>query len=160
MNSFKLDSWISSLGKTHAELLGNDVIQASDLIEVYAGTDYLHSEPEAGVDFSFWAETKILEAIIFTLIKITPSEVVFEDSLPSPYDRLIDKEKVRNYFGSPMESRGPMRLPSPLGQIGGWDQFDLGHRGHPNVYVMFKYTVEFDVKGMSFGLIDRGHDKY
>ncbi|MEG0245788.1 MAG: DUF6392 family protein [Pseudomonas sp.] len=158
MSEFKLGNWIESLGRTYAALVSDKIIQPSDFMVAFPGDDSVHLEPEEGVDFSFWAETEVLEAIIFTLKKTSPHQVELEGELPAPYAELNNKVKAHEYFGSPLNSRGPMKLPSPLGNVGGWDQFDLGPHGYPNVYVMFKYTVEFDVMGVVFALIDKGHE--
>lgn len=158
MSEFKLDDWLKNLGQSQDTLISRGMISNEPLIELYPGTDTLHLEPEVGIDFGFWAETKILEVICITLHKITPSEVVFTGRLPAPYESLKSQELVREYFGQPSETKGPMRLPLPLGEVGGWDLYKLESKGYSNVRVVFKYTVELKVKGLAFALIDTGRE--
>ncbi|WP_146146906.1 DUF6392 family protein [Pseudomonas sp. BBP2017] len=155
MNSQKFNLYLESLGVRHSDLVARSIIEDSGFIEVYPGALTLHIEPEAGVDFGFWAETKKFEALHFTLKKYSPSAVEYLGALPEPYQSCTTRGKVREIFGTPFENREPFRMPDPFGQTGGWDAYDV--EGHINVGVTFKYNVGLEVSCVVFFLKNTGH---
>ncbi|WP_038997978.1 MULTISPECIES: DUF6392 family protein [Pseudomonas] len=158
MNLSNIDTWLSSVGQTYQDLVRKKIISDTPFIELYPGTDYLHIEPERGVDFGFFAETKKLEAICITLQKIAPSQIDYAGELSAPYGSLKTRDAVHEFFGVPFEQKGPMTLPLPVGKTGGWDLYHLSSKGHENIRVIFKYNVNLEVCSLVFSLLDKGRD--
>ena len=70
----------------------------------------------------------------------------------------MDQASVRARLGEPYRSKGPAKLPPPIGTTGGWDAYRLGNTVHPNAEVAIQYLGDKSVSGLSFRLIDKGHD--
>ncbi|MCY1185089.1 hypothetical protein D9M73_258400 [compost metagenome] len=115
-------------------------------------------ELEEGLTLGFWAETEKFEALYITLKKTTPSTAEFKGVLPKPYSFEMTQSSVRALFGEPYEFRGPIKMPQPLGQTGGWDSYKFTYFKQDNVEVVFKYTAAMEVSCLVFALIDKGHD--
>ncbi|WP_412071834.1 hypothetical protein [Pseudomonas fluorescens] len=65
MNAASISNWISKLGENYEDLIGQGLIPGKKLQELYPGRDLLHIDLEAGLNLSFWAETKQLEAFFY-----------------------------------------------------------------------------------------------
>jgi len=157
MNASKVSEWIKCLGQDYETLLSNDIIPPDELIELFPGIDELYLEPDIGVSMSFREETLRFESLFITLIKTTPSTVEYKGEVPVPYRLEMTQSYVRALFGEPLESSGPIRMPEPMGQTGGWDSYRLDPVVYPNKTVMFQYTASMQVDTLVFTLIDTGH---
>lgn len=158
MDAATIERWIKSLGRPYGALTADGVIPNQPLQELYEGRDRLHIEPEPGLSLSFWAETKRLETLFITLVKTTPSTLEYKGELPKPFISTMTQSGVRSNFGEPMESKGPVKMPQPMGMTGGWDAYQLDSVTHPNIKLVFKYTTTMQVKTLVFTLINKGHD--
>jgi hypothetical protein len=158
MSAATIKTWISSLGKNYDELTAQGTISNQPLMELYPDCDRLDLEPEVGVSLTFWAETKRLEALFVTLIKTTPSTVEYKGELPEPYSSEMTQSDVHVIFGEPFEFKGPIKMPQPMGQTGGWESYRLDPEMYPGKKVVFQYTAAMQVDTLVFTLIDKGHD--
>lgn len=158
MSISRIENWINNLGQEYDALITRNIIQNQPLMELYPGRDRLHLEPEIGIGLSFWAETKRFEALFITLLKSTPSTVEYKGELPKPYSIEMIQSDVHAIFGEPFESKGPIKMPQPMGQTGGWESYRLDPATHPNIKVVFQYTATMQVKTLVFTLIDKDHD--
>ncbi|MGB9089109.1 MAG: DUF6392 family protein [Pseudomonas farsensis] len=150
--NIELNAYLDHLGKTHVELLEHGLVDDSPFIEVYPGSLTLYLQPQAGLDLAFLAETKQLESVMYTLLKLVPEDVLFAGELPEPYASCKKLDDVRGRFGAPHASKGPLRLPDPLGEVGGWDGYSMTGEGREHLRVVFKYDADLTVFCISFGL--------
>jgi len=158
MSALKIEEWIKSLGQTHEELLLKSLIPDGELIELFPGIDELFLEPEAGVEIRFWEETDRFESLSITLIKTTPSTIEYKGELPHPYSPSMTQSDVHALLGEPLESSGPIKMPEPMGQTGGWESYHLDPAIYPNTKIMFSYLESMRVSSLVFTLIDKGRE--
>jgi len=158
MDAAKVVELIEGVGCTHESLLASGVIPDQPLAELYPDCDRLDLEMENGIALTFWYETKVLDSFFVTLMKTTPSTLKYEGELPEPYKLVMTQSDVHRLFGEPMESRGPIKMPQPMGQTGGWESYPLDPAVYPGKKVVFQYTAAMEVKTLVFTLIDKGHD--
>ena len=158
MDAEIIQRWIRNLGRTYDALVADGTIPNRPLTELYEGRDWLTLHVEDGIELSFWSETKRFETLYIGLLKSTPSTTVYGGELPKPFVPGMTRSSVYASFGEPMESKGPIKMPAPLGQTGGWDAYRLDPATQPNRKVVFQYTQSLTVKTLVFSLIDRGHD--
>ena len=107
---------------------------------------------------TFQYETKVLDSLFFTLMETMPTTVKYKGDLPAPYRMAMTQSDVHALFGQPMGSRGPIKMPEPMGQTGGWESYLLDPVVYPGKKVVFQYTAAMEVKTLVFTLIDKGHD--
>lgn len=159
MSITTINQWVKNLGASYEELVSRDFIAKDQLLEaLYPDCDLLDMVLEAGLSLTFWADTKRLETLFVTLIKTTPSTIEYEGDLPAPYRSAMTQSDVHAVFGNPTESRGPIRMPEPMGQTGGWESFLLDSSIYPGKKVVFQYTADMRVKTLVFTLVDKGRD--
>ncbi|MHC8286102.1 DUF6392 family protein [Pseudomonas sp. XS1P51] len=158
MSAVTIERWIKALGATHDELIAQGIAFNQSPKALYPDCDLLDMAPEIGLSLTFWAETKRLETLFVTLKKSTPSTVEYKGELPTPYKLAMTQSDVHALFGEPMESKGPIKMPQPMGQTGGWESYPLDPVAHPGKKVVFQYTAEMEVKTLVFTLIDKGHE--
>ncbi|MGZ9666960.1 DUF6392 family protein [Pseudomonas sp. GNP014] len=155
MNIATIDRLIRSLGEKFDVLLAAGVLsEKHELKSVFSESAFLNVSIQAGASLTFWAETKKLESIFLRLKKTTPSTVEYEGPLPPPYKHDMSQLDVHSIFGKPVEVGGPVRMPEPLGQTGGWESFLLDQDIYPGKQVVFQYTAEMKVSTLVFTLID------
>ncbi|MFJ4114530.1 hypothetical protein [Pseudomonas sp. NPDC089758] len=143
----EVEHWLKSLGETHATLLGLGLDPDLPFIKLYSGATELYLEPEPGVSYRLDTETKVLQAVIVTIIRRVELEPEFKDLLSQPYG-CRDKDAVRATWGNPISSRGPMAMPPPIGKTGGWDIYELSSQGFASVELTYNYTTDFKVSGV------------
>ncbi|VVN04768.1 hypothetical protein PS862_01969 [Pseudomonas fluorescens] len=158
MSAASISNLINKLGESHENLVAQGLISSEKLHELYPGRDLLHIDLEAGLNLSFWAETKQFEALFITLKKVMSGIVEYTGELPPPYSSEMTQSDVHAIFGQPMESRGPIKMPKPMGQTGGWESYPLDPAIYPGKKIVFQYTAAMEVKTLIFTLIDKGHD--
>ncbi|MGJ7547345.1 DUF6392 family protein [Pseudomonas alloputida] len=159
MNAKRLNAYLTGLGQSHDELVSGDVIPPGDFIEVYPGALSIYRELMPGLELRFWAEDQNFESVMIALAETATSKVVYQQGLPEPYDMCVSRKVTLNILGEPIESKGPHKMPSPLGESGGWDKFDLASFGFENIYVLFEYDVGMNVTGLMFSLKKTGYDR-
>ncbi|PAU53186.1 hypothetical protein BZL41_23765 [Pseudomonas sp. PIC25] len=158
MDAATIEHWIKNLGRSYDALVADGVVPSQPLQELYEGRERVCIEPEPGLELSFWAETRRFETLFITLFKTTPSTVEYKGELPKPFSPVMAKTGVHATFGEPMASKGPVKMPQPMGMTGGWDAYRLDPGTYPNTKVIFKYTSALMVDTLVFTLIDKGHD--
>jgi hypothetical protein len=158
MSAATIDKWIRVLGGSYDELVAQGISFSQPPEALFPESSLLDTEPEVGINLTFWAETKRLEKLFVTLKKSTPSTVEYKGELPAPYKSEMTQSDVHALFGEPMESRGPIKMPQPMGQTGGWESYALDPAIYPGKKVVFQYTAAMEVKTLVFTLIDKGHD--
>lgn len=158
MDVMTIEGWIKSLGEQYAVLVAGGIIPNKPLQELYPGRDLLDVIIAPGLSMSFWAQTKRFEMLFITLLKTTPSTAAYQGELPKPFSTVTRQSDVRIHFGEPMASKGPVKMPQPMGLTGGWDAYLLNPITHSNKKVVFHYTAMGEVNTLVFSLINKGHD--
>ncbi|MHA6235712.1 DUF6392 family protein [Pseudomonas fluorescens group sp. PF-69] len=158
MDAAKVMELIAGVGRTYKSLMASGIIPAQSLVELYPGSNRLDLEVEDGVELTFWYETKVLDSLFFTLKETMPTTVRYKGDLPAPYRMAMTQSDVHALFGQPMESRGPIKMPEPMGQTGGWESYLLDPVVFPGKKVVFQYTAAMEVKTLVFTLVDKDHD--
>jgi len=87
-------------------------------------------------------------------MKTTPSTQVYAGELPAPFSARMTQGTVRADFGRPTASKGPIKMPAPLGETGGWDAFRLDERTNKNARVTMQYTKDLIVDALTFSVDD------
>ncbi|MBK4992571.1 hypothetical protein IAE39_000745 [Pseudomonas sp. S37] len=157
MNAQELDSYLNGFGKSHSELVTEGLLPSGDLIEIYDGSLAVFREICPGMYFNFWAEDQRFESLTFSLAETATSKDIYQENLPEPYSGCTTREATINLLGEPIQSKGPHKMPSPLGDSGGWDRFELA--GHEELDVLFRYDIALNVVILAFGLKVSGYDR-
>lgn len=150
-----IENWIKSLGRRYDILVAEGTLPDQPLSELYQGRDLLTLRPGAGLELSFRAQTKSLEAVHIILLETMKGMTSYAGELPRPFSRVMNQSDVRATFGTPLESRGETRLPLNT-VIGGWDSYRLDPQSHPSTKLIFTYSENLQLKTLTFTLID-GH---
>lgn len=150
MNVDEFEKTIDFLGKSHPDLLTHGVISDEPLLEIFPGADTIFLEPEDGVELTFSSEGEVFIKLFIILKTVTPSMIEYKGDLPGNLTRKMNQAFVRELFGEPKTSHGPVRLPQPTGWTGGWDTYDYDKQRFPGVELIFKYTAEMDVNTLVF----------
>lgn len=160
MDAVTITRWIKNLGRPYGALVAENIIPNQPLTPLISGSVSEESiqSPAPGVKLWFWAETKQLEKVMITLIQSVDGQAVYAGELPAPFTLNMDQAGVRALLGTPMESKGPVKLPGGLGMRGGWDAYRLQEKTHNNARVGFSYTADMKVKTLTFALLNPGHD--
>jgi hypothetical protein len=157
MKAFELEVLIERIGSQHEILVNEGILPDQSLTEIFEGDDQLWLEPEPGIDLDFWRETGRFETLFVSLIRTTPSTKEYKGELPAPYVSEMTQADVHAIFGEPMASKGPIKMPVPIGMTGGWESYPLDPELHPGKKIVFQYTQDMRVKTLVFTLIDKGH---
>ncbi|WP_339492143.1 DUF6392 family protein [Pseudomonas sp. EA_15y_Pfl2_R67] len=157
MKAFELEVLVERIGSQHEVLVSEGILPDQPLTEMYEGRDRLEFGPEPGIELEFWRETRRFETLFVTLIRTIPSMSKYEGELPIPYMLEMTQSDVHAIFGEPMASKGPIKMPVPIGMTGGWDSYPLDPELYPGKKVVFQYTQDMRVKTLVFTLIDKGH---
>lgn len=142
---------LALLNKTYAELVENGLNPKLRFWKLFPGDDDFYLEPLPGVIYKFEAKSKVLQSINVCMIKRVEEQPEFKGSLTSPYGCLT-QEMVRENWGDPVRSRGPFRLPSPVGQTGGWDMYSLASQGYEDFDLVYQYVADLRVSGIAVGV--------
>jgi len=156
MNTETIELLINKLGLPYDTLVNQGAIPNLPLQELYPGRDWLDIRLEPGLELTFWAESKKLEKLFIGLLA-TPLEVsVYKGKLPQPFASISTQIDARKVLGEPIESKGPMNMPKPIGQTGGWDIFKLDATMYPNIKVVCQYDASLQIDTLVFMLINSG----
>lgn len=160
MDANRIISLIKALGRTHEELVANELIQSEPMEPLFKegkNEDLIH-EPALGISLWFWAETKRLEQIAITLKAQSRHELVYTGELPLPFTKNMDQPSVHAKLGVPDRSMGPAKLPKPIGITGGWDAYRLDSSLHHNAEVAIQFMADKSVSGLAFRVIKKEDD--
>lgn len=158
MDAAKIVELIKSVGHTHESLVASGTIPVQPLTELYPDCDRMDLELEDGIELTFWYETKVLDSFFITVKQAISGVPIYEGGMPEPYSLEMTQSDVHAIFGTPMESRGPIKMPQPMGQTGGWESYSLDPVLYPGKKVVFQYTAAMEVKTIVFTMIDKGHE--
>jgi len=159
MDALRINRLIRGLGSTYEELLAEDVIPNLPLEPSFVDDEHedLIQTPEPGVELWFWAATRRLERVLFTLVVVAEGDSIYTGELPTPYTHEMDQASVRDMLGEPFESKAPLKIMLSTG-LWGRDAYRLGATVHPNARVGFQYRKDNRVCTLGFTLINKGHD--
>lgn len=159
MNAVKISHLVAGLGCTYSQLLADSVISNAQLKPAIDDSDneYLIQRPETGVELWFWAETRVLEKIVFSLIGIFDDASTYRGELPSPLTHDMNRLGIRDFFGEPFESKKPIKILRSRG-FGGGDVYHLRDLAHSNTRIGFQYRTDDKVCTVGYSLINPGHD--
>ena len=152
MNAAKIEALVNCLGQTYEVMFSRSVVSNQPLSELYKGRERLALKVTDGIELSFFADSKVLERVLITLEPSMPGVAVYNGELPKPFAKSMTQAGVRATFGNPVESRGPIKLPKPLGQTGGWDAYLLDINSGGGTRVVFSYSVPLLVQTLAFVL--------
>jgi hypothetical protein len=138
---------LDSLGKSYAELIERGLDSKLCLIKVFPEDDDFYLEPLPGISYQFHEESKTLQAVIIVLITRVEEQSEFEGELSAPY-QCSTQAAVREVWGIPARSKGPMTLPLPFGRTGGWDLYSLAGQGYEGLELAYKYATDLRVSGV------------
>lgn len=159
MDAVTINRLARGLGRTYEELLSEGVIQGIPVPLCSEGmNEDLILKPAPGIELWFWAESKRLERVVITLATLVEGDPLYTDELPTPFTHKMDQESVRALLGAPYQSKGPVKLPPPIGVTGGWDAYRLTQTFHPNAEIVVQYLGDKSAAGLAFELIDKDHD--
>ncbi|MFF7708579.1 DUF6392 family protein [Pseudomonas sp. NPDC007930] len=153
MGALGIETLIANLGLTHKQLIENGVIPDGELFQVFEGDWHLYFELEAGLEMEFDAESEVFQSLYITLVKSTPLTVAYAGELPAPFVAGMDQRMAREWFGPSQHYSGPVRMPAPVWQTGGWELLTLPSDRFPNVTLMLNYLESLEVKMIIFSLI-------
>ena len=160
MEAVTINRLIKGLGRTYEALLADGLVRGAPPTPLFTEgeNEDLIQKPAPGIELWFWAETHRLERIVITLSALVDGDPVYTGELPNPFTHKMSQASVRTLLGEPYQSKGPAKLPPPIGVTGGWDAFRLGHTFHPNAEVAIQYLGDHCAAGLAFCLINKGHD--
>ncbi|MGN7443319.1 MULTISPECIES: DUF6392 family protein [Pseudomonas] len=160
MEAVNIDRLVKRLGRTYDDFVAEGLLRAGSikpLFENGQNSHFIH-KPEPGVELWFWAETMRLERIVFCLISLAQGEPKYSGELPVPLTLSMNQDSIRKTLGMPHESKGPVKLPLPIGASGGWDSYRLSLETHSNARIAVQYLSDKTVCGLAFTLVDMGRD--
>lgn len=157
MDTTTIEGYIKALGNTYESLLSQGFFPSVKPWKVFDDDDQFSLDIEDGLSLTFHEDTRKLESVFITLIKTTPSTAEYKGQLPRPFVSKTNQSEVHANFGEPMASKGPVKMPQPMGMTGGWDSYRLDPATHLNTKVVFQYTAALAVNTLVFSLIDKGH---
>lgn len=160
MDAVTINRLVRGLGRTYSELLTDGLLHEGALAPLFkeGENEDLIQKPAPGIELWFWAETKKLERIVITLSTLIEGDPIYTGELPAPFTHRMDQAGVRALLGEPYRSKGPAKLPPPIGVTGGWDAYRLGKTVHSNAEVAIQFLGDKSASGLAFRLIDKGHD--
>ncbi|MFF7708578.1 DUF6392 family protein [Pseudomonas sp. NPDC007930] len=150
MSASRIEALIAHLGSTHEQLIENGVIPDGELFQVFEGDWHLYFELEAGLEMVFDAESEVFQDLYITLVKTTPSIVAYAGELPAPFVTGMDQRMAREWFGPSQHYSGPVRMPAPVWQTGGWERLTLPAGRYPNATLTLNYLESLEVEMIAF----------
>ncbi len=144
----KVDEYVKSIGKRYPVLLAEGAIPKKSLQYLFEGDNEPYLTVEDGLSLSF-SEDQILQHVYVTLLKTVEGTKEYKGPLPEPLTKQINQSWVRERFGAPADSKGPVTLPV-LGTKGGWDAYSLDPKIYGSVRMVFQYTESLAVNVIHF----------
>lgn len=150
MNAAQLDRLINSLGQRRDQINIEGLDIQTPRVERYTAGEWMDIDVEAGVVMEFRIEAQIFEALYFRFLDNESDDFEYSGELPAPFKAEMSKSDVRAFFGTPDESQGPIKIPEPIGEVGGWDVYFMNRDVYPKIQVFFRYLETLEVCGLSF----------
>ncbi|WPP00984.1 hypothetical protein SFA35_06370 [Pseudomonas sp. HR96] len=151
MNSLEVEAIINHLGSTHQELITNNIVADTPVIDVYEGSLQQYTNPAKGVSLTILSASDIVEKLSISILPEDDDEEseMFDGTLPERYTGRTQAQ-TREKLGAPLESKGYHRLPYPLSPVGGWDKYELDEGRLPSKYLYVTYDTEMMVSHLTF----------
>lgn len=143
-----IEAYAKGIGKHYSILVAEGVIPDKHLQLQFEGDDEPHMVIEDGLSLTF-SEGKVLQHVYVTLLRTVEGTKEYKGPLPEPLVKQINQSWVREKFGAPIDSRGPVTLPV-LGRKGGWDAYSLDPKVYGAVRMIFQYTESQAVNVIHF----------
>lgn len=150
MKAAQLDKLIRSLGQRRDQILIQDLDIHSPREERFTAGEWFDIDVEPGVVMEFKVKTQIFEALYICFFDDVSDDFEYAGELPQPFKFGGAQSEVRAVFGAPDESQGPIKIPDPIGEIGGWDIYYMNPELYPNATMIFKYSESLEVCDLSF----------
>lgn len=150
MNQSIIDFWIERLGHPHASLVTLGHFPDIPLEVVFMGQESETATPQPGLELEFSTEPLILKCVHVNVIRTIPQDQPYQGTLPGRLQGLTTRKEVTERFGPSSMSQPPLRMPSPLGDTGGWDVFAWENTNNVPTFVMFQYNTELQVCDLAF----------
>lgn len=154
MSQTIVETYIKALGKRYESLLAEGFFPSADPWKIFDDDDQFSLSIEDGLSLTFNESTRFLESIFVTLIKTTPSTSVYTGVLPDAFAPRMSRSGVQKNFGDPAASKGPVKMPQPMGMTGGWDSYMLDRATYPKAKIVFHYTADLFVSTLVFARTD------
>lgn len=154
MKAAQLDALIKCLGQHRHQIHVEGIDLQNPRAENYVAIEWLSVEVEVGVYLEFKVDTLIYETLHVHLLDDVSDIFEYSGELPALFKMGWAQSDVRKEFGEPLDSQGPMSIPEPIGQVGGWDTYLLSSDVYSNIRVTFKYSDSLDVYGLCFEYVD------
>lgn len=149
MSTESITSYVAAIGRSYSDLVAEGVIPADEPEKTDPDSETFFIMVEGGgVELSFSEVSQQLEKVVIRLLSTRPNTVAFAGDLPEPFSRISSEDDVRREFGTPAESKGPVKLPVPLGSVGGWDSYPFA--GELRLRLTFQYTPDMRVSHIFF----------
>ncbi|MDU9392709.1 DUF6392 family protein [Pseudomonas sp. zfem002] len=152
MKADELEVIVGYIGRPYADLLADKIIPDLELREIYTDSDRMYLEPEEGLKVVISADEKLFIEFFITLKAMPPALVLYRGELPEIFFQGMDQQVVIDLFGEPVASHGPVLMPVPIGQTGGWASYVYDDELFPGIEVEFQYTADMQVKTLVFAL--------
>lgn len=152
MNNSQVEQLVKSLGLRYDEVTAAGVHVHGELSGL-EGLDWLALEPEQGVEMSFHEESLVFYRMNFALKETYPGEQLYIGKLPSPFKSEMTQLEMRPILGDPLYSSGPLKMPQPIGQAGGWESFYINQELFSGVENVLQYTASNEMCGLVFSLL-------
>lgn len=150
MNRTTVDTWIERIGHSHASLVTLGHLPNIPLKFIFLGQESETATPLPGLELEFSTEPLILKCVHVNVIRTIPQDQIYQGTLPDRLQGLATRKEVTERFGPSPMSQPPLRLPSPLGDTGGWDVFTWENTNNAPTFVMFQYNTELQVCDLAF----------
>lgn len=147
----QVEVMLASMGRPYADLLAQGLIPQTRLKKIFPEDYDAYLEIEAGLCYSFDAASKVLHAIIVSVMERNIPVEVFQGELSEPYS-CRNRQDVLTTWGEPEQSRDASMMPLMLGKVGGWDVYNLASKGFPDIELTYQYTAALEVSGIVFNL--------
>ena len=156
MNAVMIEGLVKSLGRTYPEMVASGLyLPGGPPKGMFDDSDTLSMMTAPGVELGFWASNKRFEKTFISLLESFEGESLYKGMLPYELKGYMSQGWVISRFGTPLESRAPLKVPV-LGMTGGHDIYRLPGR-LKNTKVVFKYNLEMEVDMVVFRLNEVSH---
>jgi len=142
--------YINGLGMQWSVLAENGTLIDEHPVGLYPGAQVLCLFPIVGVELEFNLDDQILKSVHVTVKESEIRGLPYQGVLPSDLENARDKVEVRARLGAPVEQAGPVKLPKPLGTVGGWDAFRYVMADGEVIMLTVRYTLGDGVESFIF----------
>ncbi|WAH57948.1 DUF6392 family protein [Pseudomonas silvicola] len=142
--------YINGLGKRWGVLAENGTLASQRPVGLYPGAQVLCLSPITGVALEFDLDNEILQRVHVILQASEVRGLPYQGALPRDLEGLHNKAEVRAKLGKAVKEVGPVKLPEPVGMVGGWDGFHYAMKDGEVLFLMVRYTLSDSVESITF----------